>query len=146
MEYRLRSELKEFNRLYKEFDELYHGIAVRAELSDSAFSILYAIVELGDGCLQKEISEHYCFSKQTINSSIQNLKSKGYLLLIQGKGHDKHIHLTEAGEQLVKEKIFPVMDMENAVFAEMSKDESQELLRLTKRYIQLLQKKFEESR
>ena len=46
MEYRLGSELKEFNRLYKEFDELYHGIAVRAELSDSAFCILYAVVEM----------------------------------------------------------------------------------------------------
>ncbi len=56
LEYRLGSELKEFNRLYKEFDELYHGIAVRAELSDSAFCILYAVVEMGDGCLQKEIS------------------------------------------------------------------------------------------
>lgn len=146
MEYRLGSELKEFNRLYKEFDELYHGIAVRAELSDSAFCILYAVVEMGDGCLQKEISERYFFSKQIINSSIQNLKSKGYILLTQGKGHDKHIHLTETGEQLVKEKILPVMDMENAAFSQMPQKESQELLRLTKKYMQLLQKKFQENR
>lgn len=41
-------ELKEFNRLYRELDRLYHEIAVKAELSDSAFYILYAINALSE--------------------------------------------------------------------------------------------------
>lgn len=47
---------------------------------------------------------------------------------------------------MVKEKILPVMDMENAAFSQMPQKESQELLRLTKKYMQLLQKKFQENR
>jgi len=144
LRYQSGNELKDFNCLYREMDKIYHELAIKAGMSDSAFYILYAIVEMGDGCLQKEISERYSLSKQTVNSSIQNLKSKSYISLVQGKGHDKHIHLTDAGQQFVKEAILPVMEMENAALLEMSLNERQELLRLTKKYIQLFHKKTEQ--
>lgn len=144
MEYQQRHEWKEFNCLYKELDELYHELAMKAGMSDSAFCIMYAIVEMGDGCLQKDISTQYFLSKQTINSSIQNLKTKGYISLMQGKGRDKHIHLTTAGQQLAEEKILPVIKMENAVLSDMPYHESQELLRLMKKYIHLFQEKAEQ--
>lgn len=137
--YQLGDELKEFNFLYRKWDGLYHDLAIKAGMSDSAFYILYAIVELGDGCLQKDIAEHYSFSRQTINSSIQNLMSKGYISLIQGNRRDKHIHLTTAGQQLVRDKIIPVMKMEDTVFSKMTSVESHELLRLIRKYIQLFQ-------
>ncbi len=52
-------ELKEFNYLYREMDGIYHQLALRAGLPDSAFYILYCIVEFGDGCLQRDIADHY---------------------------------------------------------------------------------------
>lgn len=137
-------EQKEFNRLYKEMDELYHEIAVKTGMSDSAFFIFYAIVEMGGGCLQKTIAERYFFSRQTINSSIQNLKAKGFVSLVHGKGHDKHIYLTPAGQRFAEDKIFPVLEMENEAFSEMPAGERQTLLHLTEKYIRLLQKKAEE--
>lgn len=143
--YELSNELKEFNFLYRKWDGLYHNLAIKAGLSDSAFYILYAITELGDGCLQKDIAEQYSFSRQTINSSIQNLTSNGYLSMTQGNRRDKHIHLTAAGQQLVESKILPVMKMEEAVFSEMTLSESQELLRLTRKYIQLFQEKINQT-
>lgn len=144
MDSKYKNEWKEFNHLYKELDKLYHELAVRAGLSDSAFYIMYAIAELGDGCLQRDISEQYFLCKQTINSSIQNLKSNGYISLQQGKGRDKHIYLTDTGQRLVKEQIFPVMEQECAVFSDMSPEESRELLRLMKMYIQIFRKKTEQ--
>lgn len=114
-------------------------------MSDSAFFILYAIAELGAGCLQKDIAEHYSFSRQTINSSIQNLTSNGYLSMTQGNRRDKHIHLTAAGQQLVESTILPVMKMEEDVFSEMTHSESQELLRLTRKYVQLFQEKINQT-
>lgn len=56
MESKQKNEWKEFNHLYKELDKLYLELAVKAGLSDSAFYIMYAIAELGDGCLQRDIS------------------------------------------------------------------------------------------
>lgn len=137
-------ELKIFNQLYREIDEIYHSIAVKMELSDSAFHIFYTIYDLGDGCLQRDICNITSISKQTINSAVQKLEREGYLVLKQGKGRDMHIFLTDKGKELADEKIQLVIDMENHVFQEMSRKESHELLRLTRKYKELLQRKSKE--
>ncbi len=84
-------ELKEFNRVYKEMDDLYHEIALKLGLSDSAFIILYALCEQGNGCLQKDICAQAFVSKQTINSSIRMPEKKEILFLDPGKGRDMDI-------------------------------------------------------
>ena len=133
-------EVKEFNRLYKELDDIYHEISVKAGLSDSAFLILYAIADFGSGCLQKDIADNYSISRQTVNSAIKKLESEGYLTLTRGHGRDMHLSLTEAGEALVKEKIYPVFELENCVFEEMPPEERNTLLRLTRKYVALYRK------
>lgn len=40
-------ELREFNRLYKRLDDLYHSLSLKMGMSDSTFIILYSIAELG---------------------------------------------------------------------------------------------------
>ena len=47
--------LKEYNCLYKEANEIYHEAARRLHLSDSAFEIFYALFDMGDNCLQRDI-------------------------------------------------------------------------------------------
>ena len=144
MNYKPGRELQEFNSLYRETDSIYHKLALHAGLSDSAFQILYSIVEFGDGCLQKDISTQYNISKQTINSSIKNLEAKGYLTLSRGKGRDMHLHLTPAGEAFTEEYIVPVFDAENHVFAQMTPEETAQMLRLTKKYTELFRKNADE--
>lgn len=62
-------------------------------------------------------------------------------MLINGKGHDKHIHLTKEGKMLVKEKIFPVIQLENGIFEEMTLKERYEIIRLTRKYIEIFKNK-----
>lgn len=133
----------QYNSLFKEMTDIYHNIALKLEISDSAFLILYAIVELGCGCTQKDIAQMYYMSKQTINSSIKNLEKSGHITLKQDKGNNKQIFLTALGEKLAQEKIKPVIKIENDVFAQMSFDESQKLLKLTRKYTDLLKEKTE---
>lgn len=137
-------ELKKFNRLYKEIDEVYHALSLRMGLSDSAFMILYALAEYGDNCLQKDISQYYCISRQTINSSIKKLEAQGFLTLEKGKRREQHIHLTSAGQQLMEKAISPVIQMENSIFEAMGPEESQELLRLMEKYVSLYREKSED--
>ena len=137
-------ELKEFNSLYKEMDELYHRIALKLGLSDSAFFIMYSIAEFGGGCLQKDIAEHYFINRKTINSSIKNLEAQGYITLKKGNRRDMHLYLTEAGQEFADEKIAPVFELENSVLNEFSKEECQQLLQLTRKYVMLCQKKMKE--
>lgn len=137
----LRKEMKELNKQYRETDRIYHEISMKAGLSDSAFMILYAITELGDGCQQKDIADIYLFSRQTINSSILGLQRKGILQLNKGNGRDLHISLTEKGQQFVEEKIYPVMELENSVFDELTEQESEVYLHLMQKTTRLLRDK-----
>ncbi len=141
MEVKPGRELEEFNSIYREFDRIYHEISLKLELSDSAFIILYAIVECGGGCLQKEIADFYFISKQTVHSAIKTLEARGFLSLEKGQGRDRKLYLTPAGQKLAEEKILPVMELENSVFAEMAPEESRALLDLTKKYVRLFREK-----
>lgn len=136
----LRPEVEELNRMYKAMDDTYHAAAVRAGLSDSGFLVFYALAELGDGCSQREIAQHYYASKQTIHSSIKSLEKKGYLTVEQGAGRDRQIRLTPAGRQMLEEKLAPVFEQENQVIAEMSQEEIQTMLDLNRKYVTIHQR------
>lgn len=136
MEEKQGQELREFNRLYKKLEELYHSLSLRLGMSDSIFAILYTICELGDGCSQKEICEQLSASKQTINSAIRKLENQRILCLRRGeRGRELHIHLTERGRREVSEKIFPVMEAEDRAFIRMPEQERAEFLRLSRMYV-----------
>ena len=100
---------KEISRLSREMERLYHELSLKTGLSDSAFLIFYAIGELGDGCLQTQIADEYCVSRQTINTSVKRLV----------------------------QKLAPVFALEESVLASMPAAQRAQLLRLLGRYVQL---------
>lgn len=137
MENKQGEELREFSSVYKELDDLYHSLAWNQGLSDSAFEILYTVCVLGDGCSQKDICEWSYVSKKTINSSIRKLKEEDYIYLERNVGRTLHIHLTEKGKQAAAEKIEPVIRLENEAFRKMGTEQSREMLRLIRKYVEL---------
>lgn len=144
MEVKQCAELREYNRLYKELENLYYEFSVKVGISDSAFWIMYTIIELGDGCLQKDVAERYSFSRQTISSSVRSLERKGYLTLQRGKGRNMHLILTPLGKELAQEKILPLIEAENRVFENMPMEEIGELLRLTRRYNEIFKEQIKD--
>ena len=130
--------LKEYNHIYKEANDIYHEIARKLQLSDSALDIFYTIFEIGDNCLQRDICKASCMSKQTVNSSIRKLQTDGYLTLSPGKGRSMHIHLTASGKKLIQEKLLPLIQIENDTLASFSPEECEQLLRLNAKYNQTL--------
>ena len=127
-----------FKRIYKEANEIYHEAARILHLSDSAFEIFYALFDMGDNCLQRDICKSSCLPKQTINSSIRKLQTDGYLTLSPGKGRSMHIHLTDSGKKLIQEKLLPLIQIENDTLASFSPEECEQLLRLNAKYNQTL--------
>lgn len=134
-------ELKEYMCIYREIDKVYHEMALKAGLSDSAFLILFSILELGEGCLQRDICDMLSISKQTINSSIKKLERDGYIQMKQNNGKDKNLYLTPQGKQLAQDKILPISNIENEIFTELKQEESQELVRLTRHFLEELRDK-----
>lgn len=135
------SFLIEFNRLTREINEVYHNVSSKLGISDSAFIILYALVELGDGCRQADIVKAYCVNKQTINSSVKKLQKEGYIELRASKGLDRNIFVTPKGEKIIEEKIYPIFEIENSIINEFSNEEQIMLSLLTKKYLQKLKEK-----
>lgn len=132
--------LQAFNRLNNQIEDVYHKIAMQLHLSDSAFLILYSILTLGAECTQKEICDFIFLNKQTVNSSVLKLQKDGYLRLQAGSGREMRILLTERGEQLVKEKMLPVIEAENKVFQSLTPSECDALISSTEKYLQLLRR------
>ena len=132
--------MKEFNRIFNEYNHIYHDIALKLGLSDSGFDILYTICDIGNGCLQKDICEATRLSKQTVHSSVCKLEKDGYLFLKPGKGRNMQIFLTPSGNTLIEEKIAPAVQAENLAFTHMTEEEQGEFLRLNKKYAEGLRK------
>lgn len=127
--------LREFNRLCRRYDSVCHELALAAGLSDSAFAILYYILEEGEGCSQGELCGGVCLSKQTVHSSVRKLEGEGILALEGGR-----VRLTAEGRRLAEERVLPVMELENAAFRDMDPRDRRELMALTARYL----RRFEE--
>ena len=86
---------RKYNNLFRLENELYHDIAVKMGLSDSAFGILYWLDDLGDGCLQRDVCVASGLTKQTVNSSVHKLERTGFVELRVEQGRGTHLHLTE---------------------------------------------------
>lgn len=140
----MNQELNEFNGIYKEMGDLYHKISMKLGLSDSEFLILYALVELGIS-RQKDIADYFFMSKQTVNSAVKKLIKTGIIELKSSGGRDMQIMFTETGERFAQEKIVPIIDIEKKTFVTMGKEDSRELLRLTRKHMEIFKEHINKS-
>ena len=132
--------IAEYNRLMQECNAVYHAAAMREGLSDSSFQILYMLRDAGDPCKQGDISDRASLPPQTVNSALKKLEKEGLVVLkrIDGKP-GKSIHLTAAGQRLVREKIDPVIRAEEAACEAFSEEEKAAFFRLLDRLVKQLQ-------
>ncbi|MCI9355935.1 MAG: winged helix-turn-helix transcriptional regulator [Firmicutes bacterium] len=144
MQYDNDKKLKEYNDIHRQISDIYHEIAAKLKLSVSAFTVFYTICDMGGTCSQKDICDLFYTSKQTINSCIKKLEKENYIYLKQGKGKDKNIYLTEKGEQIVTQKIAPILNIEQSIFSEMTEQECDMLLQLSRKYLHCFKQKLNE--
>lgn len=67
-------ELKKWNQLATQQDEIYHLCAKRSGLPDAQFWLLYAICETEDVLCQNAFCESWCYSKQTASAAVAALE------------------------------------------------------------------------
>lgn len=130
----------------KEQDSIYHNVAVKQGLSDTAFYILY-VLHIADGDFTQQDLIRQCFApKQTINTAISGLVKKGYLTLemIPGTRNLKRIILTESGRVLAKTAVGPMRQAELRAYGSLSEEELRQYLELTERLTVNLRKETQE--
>lgn len=129
----------EFNRVYKETNDIYRRKAADYGLSESAFWILYSVREGIGKVTQSRICFEACLPKQTVNSALKKLEADGVILLIpEIGGRGKVIELTEKGTKLAEATVDNVLNAEKSAMSKLSDDEQRQLIGLTRRYFSLM--------
>ena len=133
-----------FDSFWREQNQLYRDVATSFGISESAFSILYAIFLAGEnGISQRDICVQMCIGKQTVNSSIHKLEREGVVVLKSGPGRRGLLaHLTPEGLELAERTIAPMVEAELAALREFDDKELELSLLLGRRYTDALRLHF----
>ena len=133
-----------FDSFWREQNQLYRDVATSFGISESAFSILYAIYLAGEkGISQRDICVQMCIGKQTVNSSIHKLEREGVVELKSGPGRRGLLaHLTPVGLELAERTIVPMVEAELAALREFDDRELELSLLLGRRYTDALRSHF----
>lgn len=96
--------IRAFNEADKEMNIIYHRLARHYRLSDSVFWVLYLLGEAQGPMTQTKLCGALFLSKQTVNSALKKLESRGYLRMesMSGDRRNKLLSLTDRGEELLR--------------------------------------------
>ena len=140
MEAGTEKRYQEFISASKEVDDLYHMLALKFNLSDSAMWILCTMREANRELTQSEIAQEMSMSRQTVNSAIKNLAKQGYLRLeaVSGDRRNKTLSFTEEGEAFVKRTVDQVLSLEHQVFENLEVEEQEQITQILRKYTRLM--------
>lgn len=131
----------ELDLLYNEVDKLYHAYARGCGLSDCAYWMLYDLERAGGSLPLSKLGDSWSYSKQTINSALKSLETRGLIELafIEGSRKSKVATFTDEGRAFSTERIIPAIHAEERAFSALTKQEQAELVRLVRRYADALE-------
>ena len=127
--------IRQIEQQRKEQDFIYHNVAVRFGLSDTAMWVLYNVYASEAVITQQELCRQCFFAKQTVNTAIRSLSINGYVELeaIPGTRNQKKILLTSKGNTLAKSTIVPLIEAESRAYSTLSREELEAYLEMTTR-------------
>ena len=137
LKYIISEKVKYLNNMLCEIDNLYQSLLLNKGLSDSEYVVIFSILELGEGCLQKDIANNSYINKKTINSTIKKLEKNGLITLKAGKYPNMHIYLTRDGKDYIKNNIIPIIEVENNVMGSVLDKEFESLTNTYSKYIKI---------
>lgn len=138
------SKMKLFNQLWNEIDFIYHEVALKLGLSDSAMMVLYSVCNIGDECMLSDITHSSGISKQTVNSALRKLETEDIIFLEPVGLKKKKVCLTEKGKEFVKNTVYKVIEIENSIFDSWRDDEWEKFIELNQRFVTALRSKAKE--
>ena len=140
MEAGTEKRYQEFISASKEIDDVYHMLALKFGLSDSAMWILCTMREANRELTQAEIAQEMSMRRQTVNSAIKNLEKQGYLRLeaVSGDRRNKILSFTEEGETFVKRTVDRVLSLEHQVFENLEVEEQEKITQILRKYTRFM--------
>lgn len=137
-------KLRCINNMLSEISDIYQKLLLSKNVQESVFIVMSSILELGEGCLQKDIAEKSYTNKKTINSTIKKLQKDEYIELKAGKYPNMHIYLTDKGREYMAANIMPIIELEKNVLECISEKDFEILVDSHTRYISNFREHVEE--
>lgn len=129
------NKLRHINGMLSEISSIYEKLLSSRNVPEGVFIVMSSILDLGEGCLQKEISEISYLNKKTVNSTIKKLQKEEYIKLQAGKYPNMHIYLTDKGKEYMRENIIPIIEVESKALELMPSKEFDTLVESYRKYI-----------
>ena len=142
---------KEINELVNAYCRLrdrqraiYDKCAKRHDLTINELFVLDILWFAPEGCTQTEICERLSSNKQTIAALITRFWKKGYITYeeVAEDRRNKRSRFTRAGRAYAETIIPPAADAENLAMAELGAEKLTELVDLTTRLTESMEKQF----
>lgn len=128
-------QLRRFNRLVGETDAVYHELANRLGLSDSAFQILYTLRSEDGACPLRDICAFSGLTKQTVNSALRKLEAEGIVTTESSGARHKTVTLTPKGAELAEKTVAKVIEIENEILGSWPAEDLEKYIRLTEEFL-----------
>lgn len=123
-----------FKKLYL---KKYEDIIKKYDLKKIEIEILYFISYSGEHNTAKDIANIQCISKAHVSNSIENLTQKKYLTVIEDPDDRRYNHLilTALGKQIIIEIEVVRMQIMKIMFNNVSLEEQEFMLKISKKII-----------
>lgn len=140
-----REFIRRIEQQRKEQDSIYHSVAEKYGLSDTAMWVLYLVTEGSGNITQQDLCRQSCYAKQTINTAVNGLMKSGFLELIPipGTRNHKKIQLTDSGRGLVNRTTRNLKAAEERAYGRLTDDELETYLDITSRLTAYLREETE---
>ena len=136
--------IRQFNRVFKEMDDLYRHAAKASGLSECAFWILYFLCENGAPLTQRKLNEMLLQPKQSINTQLKKMELDGWVVLAPAPDdrRSRLVSLTEEGQRIAARTASPILEAEKSAFRRFCADELESYLLLLQKHKNLLASTF----
>lgn len=132
----INDQIAMYCNLLNEWYVAYAAYAKSMGLSNTALDILTTIYE-NPNCTQKDIAESCFLPKQTVNAVVTSFLKDGWVQLeeLPSDRRNKTVNLTAEGLAKAREIMEKVHSCEITAMSQLTEDERDTLLKLTKTYI-----------
>ena len=137
--------IRQIEQQRKEQNSIYHNVAVKYGLSNTAMWVLYIVSEGAEACTQQDLCRQCFCAKQTLHTAIKSLTKNGYVFLeaIPGTRNQKKILLTQKGRELATQTTDLLREAELRAYGKLGEDDLRAYLDMTSRLTTYLREETE---
>lgn len=130
----VQDQIIQFNRLFKQYDDIYRSAAKKFDMPELTLWILYVLCEKSE-CTQRDLVDLLLQPKQSIHSALKGMVKDEYVVLecSEHNRKNKYIRLTGKGRSLAENTADQIVRAENSAFLALTGEERQTILDLFKR-------------